>query len=107
MRFKKTLLAIGAIGFGLLVFVAFNSKKSPPVMPARTVHLAVASESEAAFVEAVRTYATVKQMGFVDRPDSPGAIVILLQAKDEHINVTRYDAKMPVSAGFYRTGGWL
>ena len=108
MKFKKTLFALGAIAFGLLVFVIMNDKRSPTIMPVRTVTLTVAPDAETAFVESVRTYATARQMGLVDQPDTPGSIVILLRAEDEHINVTRYGGPgQPVSAGFYRTGGWF
>lgn len=108
MKFKKTLFAAAAIAFGLFVFVTMNNKKSPVVMPNQTVTFSVAPEAEAGFIAAVRNYATARQMGFVDQPDTPGAIIILLQAKDEHINVTRYGgAGKPVSASFYRTGGWF
>ena len=106
MRFKKTLIAAGVIAFGLIIFVINNNKKSPTVMPARTVTLNVLPEAEAEFIKSVRTFATARQMGLVDQPDTPGAIVILLQAKDEHINITRYGGPTkPVSANFYRTGG--
>ena len=108
MKFKKTLFAAGAVAIGFAVFFAMNVKKSPPVMPARTLALIVAPEAEANFLTTVRAFATSHQMGLVDQPDTPGAIVILLQAKDEHINITRYGGpNTPVSASFYRTGGWF